>query len=1001
MTVSLAYCELHSHSQFSLLDGMPTPEALIDRAVALGIHAVALTDHDALYGMVPFVERAETVGIQPLIGAELTLEDGSHLTLLAETQIGYSHLTQLITAGRANAPKGKALLRWATLEAHTEGLICLTGCRQGLVASRLLERDPFGAKAALERLVSWFGRDHVYVEIQRHLRRHDRFLSEQLVAQADRCDLPVVATGNVHYLARTDAADQRLLVSLHHRTPLPNATLLMRQNYNYYLRSPAQMARLYADLPEALAATVEIAERCTAVLPRGLQVLPQFPTPVGLDADRHLRSLCRQPMLDTYGYGQLSVAVALLDKELAIIIQLGLSNYFLIVHDIIRYCKDNNILIHGRGSAANSLVAYLLGITAVDPLRFGLVVERFLSVEKGGTPDIDLDIQHDRREQVIQYMYERWGRENAAMACTFNTYRTKSSIRDAAFALGIAPDEVGAVQDNITQHAPVAEMAGVLKGRPRHVGLHNGGMIVTGEPLARVLPIEPARMPGRTVTQFDKNQLETLGIVKIDLLGLRMLSAIADTLLFLRQRNLNVDLHRLDMVDDSVFDRICSSKTVGIFQVESGAQVSLIPHLQPRCFDDLVIEVSLIRPGPLQGNMVKPYIRRRKGLAPVKYPHPLMEEALRDTLGVLVFQEQVIKVARDVAGFSAGRGELLRKALGSKHAEEALLPYHHAFVTGARANGVPIETAEQIWTMVRGFAGYSFSKAHAAAFAVIVYWSAWLRVHFPVEYFCGLLRSAPLGTYPARVLEGEARRSGIPFLPFDINLSQDKPTVDGKAIRHGLGYIKRIGEKRAALLLKARGDQPFISMADVIRRTHFDRRSMEALVLAGALDRFGERRQLLWDLVAAFEQVEHPGQFAVLSPDERASMRPMTKDERTGSTFAETGVTVDRHLSDVYWLAFQRANCLRLRDVQRRAIGAGVRVGGVVADGLRTPPTAHGAGFIQLEDADGMMDVIIPARLLEDGALRRVLRNAYVVVDGRLQAKGAVTTVLAERIQSL
>lgn len=981
---------------------MPSPEALVERAAVLGMPAIALTDHDALYGMVPFVERAHALGIQPLIGAELTLEDTTHLTLLAETQIGYSNLTQLISAGRANAPKGESSLPWSALEQHAEGVICLTGCRQGAVAGKVLQRDLAGARAILDKLTSWFGRDNVYVELQRHLRRFDTRLSEQLVALAKSRDLACVATGNVHYLTREEAASQRVLVALHHRTKLVDAAKLMRPNFKYYLRSADEMAALYPDLPEALTATIEIADRCTAVLPRGLQVLPRYPTPHGMTAESYLRSLCRQSLLTHYeGSGRLSEAVTLFEKEIGIISQLGLANYFLIVWDIIAFCRREGILIHGRGSAANSLIAYLLGITAVDPLRFGLVVERFLSVEKGGTPDIDLDIQHDRREAVIQYVYNKWGRDCAAMACTYSTYRAKSSVRDAVFALGLPDEQVSAIQDNLADWPEVADIADSLKRRPRHVGLHNGGMIVAGELVARVLPVEPARMPGRTVVQCDKDQLETLGLVKIDLLGLRMLTAIQDTLAFLHQRGIQVDLHRLDYVDQAVYDRICSAKTIGMFQVESGAQVSLIPHLQPRCFDDLVVEVSLIRPGPLQGNMVKPYIRRRQGREPVVYPHPTLEAALSDTLGVIVFQEQVIKIARDVAGFSEGRGELLRKALGSKRADEALAPYHEAFMAGTAGKGIDAETAERIWAMIRGFAGYSFSKAHAAAFAVIVYWSAWLRVHYPVEYFCGLLRSAPLGTYPARVLEAEARRCGIEFLPFDINKSAGKPIVEGRAIRHGLGYVKRIGEKRAARILTARGDHPFTSLVDVIDRTRLDRRAMESLVLAGALDPFGERRQLLWDLAAAFEEAARPGQMALRSPDEQAQMEEMTANERTLTTFGETGVTVDRHLADIYWAAFQRAKCLRLTEVQRRPLGTRVRVGGVVADGLRTPPTAKGAGFIRLEAADGMMDVIIPAALLEGNAIRRTLRNAYVVVDGRIQAKGAILSLVAERIQSL
>jgi error-prone DNA polymerase len=540
-----------------------------------------------------------------------------------------------------------------------------------------------------------------------------------------------------------------------------------------------------------------------------------------------------------------------------------------------------------------------------------------------------------------------------------------------------------------------------LRKRPRHLGLHNGGMIVTGEPIAHLVPVEPATMENRTVVQFDKEQLEQLGIVKIDLLGLRMLAAIADTVQLVKQaRSISIDLHRLDFRDPAVYQQIRSAQTIGIFQVESGAQVSVIPDLQPKTLQDLVIQVSLIRPGPLQGNMVRPYLRRRKGLEPVTYPHPSLKAALQDTLAVIVFQEQVIKIACDFAGFTPGRGELLRRALGSKNADEALESFRLEFLRGAIDQGVKLATARQVWQMIQGFAGYSFSKAHAAAFAVIVYWSAWLRVRFPVEYFCGLLRNAPLGTYPANVLESEARRNGIRFLLFDINRSQAKPTVENNTIRHGLGYVKGIGDERAEAIVQVRGNRPFRSLADFVQRTGLERRPIEALILAGAFDSLGERRQLLWDLAEALDIARRP-QPTLLpdSPDERAAMPPMFPEQKLALTFATTGVTAGPHLVSIRRDAFTKAGCAPYRELWKLKNGARVKIGGLVADGLRRPPTAKGTSFIRLEDPDGIIDVIVPPPVY--AACREALRSAFMVVEGVLQRQGPTVSVLAQKIMML
>jgi error-prone DNA polymerase len=1067
------YCELHAHSVFSLLDGVPFPEELAERAAELRLPAMALTDHDAIYGAVPFFARARALGVKPIVGAELSLMDGAdqadraHLTLLAETQAGYRSLCQLITQGRLAAPKGQSALSWDRLAEHTQGLICLTGCKRGPLARRLLARQPLPAGQALDQLLDIFGPANVYVELQRNLCREDKRLTHQLAALAYARRLKCVATGNVHYLSSDDADLHDVLVSIRERVPLPQAARLpagqvLRPNHQYYLRAPAAMLALYDDLPEAVRNTQEVADRCNVALPAGLQVLPLFSTPDGLTAQGYLRQVCQEQLPRLYPHNPRQ-AMPLLEKELGLIEQLGLANYFLIVWDIVRFCRQRGILCHGRGSAANSLVAHLLGISAVDPISQSLVVERFLSVDHGGTPDIDLDIDAARRETVIQYVYDHWGRDHAAMACTYVTFRSASAIRDAGFALGFKPETVerlaSVLESERRQHVPdndgrleppdvpISEIAGKLQKlnaelsttewqrlvsmaarlqrRPRHLGLHNGGMVITGDLIAELMPIEPATMENRTVVQLDKEYLEQLGIVKIDLLGLRMLSAIADAVMLAgtssavctprssrgvragveQGRDKKVVLEELDFRDRKVYDQICSAHTIGIFQVESGAQVSIIPSLQPRCFQDLVVEISLIRPGPLQGNMVRPYIRRRQRQEPVTYLHAKLKPALEETLGVIVFQEQVIKIARDFAGFTPGRGELLRRALGHKHAAEELQKFRDDFTSGAFAGGVDWKTAEQVWQMIENFAGYSFSKAHAAAFAVIVYWSAWLRVHYPVEYFCGLLRNAPLGTYPANVLESEAKRVGVKFLGFDINRSIAKATVERVSIRYGLDYVHGLGEERAEAVVQLRGERPFRSLADFVTRactpqTGLDRRVVEALIMAGAFDDFGERRQLLWDLAEAFDIARRPApQLPLEVPGEQARMRPMTAEQRLLRTFAATGVTAGMHLAELRRDAFARAGCASYRDLQKVRSGSLVRAGGLVADGLRRPPTAKGTSFIRLEDADGLVDVIVPPAVYAE--CRQALRSMFLIVEGTLQRNGPVLSVTAKKVKSL
>lgn len=1020
------YSELHAHSAFSLLDGAASPEDLLERAAELGIFALALTDHDAVYGAPQFFAHARQVGVKPILGAEVTLADQSHLTLLAETEQGYRNLCQLITKGRMNSEKGHASLPWQALPEHAAGLICLSGCRKGRVAQWIAEGNREEAWHELMRLAQIFGAPNLYVEVQRNLRRYDLPISRRLAELAQATGVKLVATGNVHYARKEQAALQMALTSIRERVPLPQARLdILRPNFEYGLRSADSMYRLFHDLPQAVANTREVADRCNVTLPNGLQVLPEFPLPKDHSALSYLRGLCleRLPALYPQRRGQ---AREWLEKELRLIAHLGLANYFLIVHDIMAYCQRERIMAHGRGSAANSIVARLLGITAVDPIQQKLIVERFLSVEHGSTPDIDIDIDAARREDVIQYVYERWGRSHAAMASTFVTFRSASAIREAGFALGFKPETVERVArsldalDEESETDPVipaladaslkprdwerlVSIATQLRGLPRHLGIHNGGLIITGPPIAERVPVEPARMENRTVTQWDKEGLEQQGLVKIDLLGLRMLAALSDTVMFVwRERGLRVDLQALDFREEAVFELIRSCQTIGLFQVESGAQVSIIPHLQPRTFQDLVVEVSLIRPGPLQGNMVKPYIRRRQGREPVTYPHLSLRPALELTLGVIVFQEQVIKIARDFAGFTPGRGELLRRALGGKNAGEKLSQFRAEFFKGASAKGTDRQTIRHVWQMLAGFAGYSFSQAHAAAFAVIVYWSAWLRLHYPAEYFCSLLRHSPLGTYPPGVLEWEAQRHDVRILPFDINHCNVLADIQGGAIRHGLNYVHSIGEERATRIVHARGNRPFASLVDFIQRTGFERRQVEALIQVGAFDALGSRPDLIWELARAYRLVQDPQPALFDVTPERPKLAPWSEEKRAAMTYRYARVTAGQPLMMYRTHAFTTAGCVPLRELRRRRDGARVTVGGGVMDGIRRPPTARGTAFLRLMDFEGYgaVDVTIPKDVFEKYR-ETLLSTVLLVVEGKLEKQAATASVVAERVMCL
>lgn len=1015
------YVELHAHSSHSLLDGVPHPEDLVAQAAAWGMPALALTDHDGLYGAVRFIQAAREAGIKPILGAEVTLENGSHLTLLAETRQGYANLCRLLTLAHRGQPKGTARLARRDLADHTEGLIALSGCRRGEIPRLLLADEPERALEVARGYSRLFGPDHFFIELQRHYLPGDLRLLGRLLALADRVGIPVVATGNVHYLTPDQRPVHDVLTCIRNHTTLEDADGLLRPNDEFCFRSPEEMAILFEQVPSALENTLRIAERCTsaeAFLPGGPQVLPRFSVPGGRSPTRFLRDLCLVALRERY---PADPPLDLLEHELAVIDRMGLANYFLIVWDIVRFARASGIRCQGRGSAANSLVAYLLDISPIDPVESDLVFERFLSPERQGPPDIDVDFAADRREEVIQYVYRRYGRDHAAMACTLVTFRARSAVRDVARVLGFPPglvERLAAVLD-VGDARSIAESQGLveafgeglegrlfqhllriapqLDGIPRHLGIHNGGMVISGPPLRELVPLEPAAMEGRVVTQWDKDGLEGAGMVKIDLLGLRMLSAIEDAVTIVEaQTGERPDLDRLDRADPEVYDMICRGETIGVFQVESRAQANLIPHFQPRSFADLVVQISLIRPGPIQAQMVHPYLRRRQGLEPVTYLHPLLKPALAETLGVIVFQEQVLKVARDLAGFAPGEAEQLRRALSHKRAGEEIERFRERFLKGAAEKGVDRETAERVFEQLRAFGGYAFPKSHAAAFAVLTYQSAWLRRYHPAAFFAALLRNQPMGFYPAHVVVSEARRCGVEIRPVDVTTSDVRATVEGEAIRLGLSLVAGLGEVGGQSVVEARRFGPFRSLADFCRRTRLGRKAVEALILAGAFDGWGvPRRQLLWDLQAALEAAQGPPALDLEAPQERVRFGFLSARGRLWTEVAYTGVASRQHLVSLVSDQLRRMGVTPSRELPQVRDGAKVWVGGVVVS-RQQPPTAGGTAFLALEDEGGLINVVLKPEVYE--ASRRALRSAFVVVEGRLQRRGEAISVLARRV---
>lgn len=1024
------FAELHTHSAYSFLDGASTPEELVEEAARLDLQAIALTDHDGLYGVVRFAEAARELDMQTVFGAELSLGNGArtevpdpagpHLLVLARGPEGYRRLSRHISAAHlAGGEKGKPQYDFDALtEAAGGHWHILTGCRKGHVQQALSTGGPAEAEKALADLVDRFGAHRVSVELTHHGHPRDDERNAALAALAPKFGVGLVATTGAHFAAPERGRLAMAMGAIRARKSLDEAAGWLAPLGGAHLRSGDEMARLFAQHPESITAAAELGQQCAFGLQLIAPRLPPFDVPDGHTEDSYLRELAMEGAARRYGPRDGAPrAYAQIERELDIISRLDFPGYFLVVNDITRFCRDNKILCQGRGSAANSAVCYALGVTAIDPVANDLLFERFLSPARDGPPDIDIDIESDLREHAIQYVYQKYGRDYAAQVANVITYRGRSAVRDMARALGFSQGQQDAWSKQISRWdgladspdvdgipEPVIDLALQIKNLPRHMGIHSGGMVICDRPIADVCPVEWARMENRSVLQWDKDDCAAIGLVKFDLLGLGMLSAMHYAVDLLEEhKGIEVDFATLDLSEPAVYEMLQKADSVGVFQVESRAQMATLPRLKPRVFYDLVVEVALIRPGPIQGNSVHPYINRRNGVEPVIYDHPSMEPALRKTLGVPLFQEQLMQLAVDCAGFTAAEADQLRRAMGSKRSTEKMRRLRGRFYDGMQQlHGITGPLADRIYEKLEAFANFGFPESHSLSFASLVFYSSWLKLHHPAAFCAALLRAQPMGFYSSQSLVADARRHGVLVHGPDVNASLAHPTLEnaGTEVRLGLGEVRHIGEDLAQKIVDQRNTHgPFSSLLDLTGRVQLSVPQTEALATAGALGCFGiTRREGLWAAGAA--AAERPDRLPGVGSSSHVPTLPGMSDvELAASDVWATGVSPDSFPTqflreDLDALGVVPAN--RLLDVPD---GTRILIAGAVTHRQR-PATAQGVTFLGLEDETGLMNVLCSPGVW--GRHRRLAQTASaLMIRGIVQNASGAVTVVADRMEKL
>jgi len=1046
MASHACYAELHCWSNFTFLEGASHPEELVDRAAALGIRALALTDRDGLYGAVRFTKAAKSAGLGALCGSELTMEDGSRLVLLVQNQTGYAHLVELISRAQMRGAKRDPRLRVEDLSSRTDGLVALSGGSGGVIERAIIAGKEEAAAQTAATLRDLFP-ERFYIELQHHLRPQDACLVERMVRLAQRLHIPYVATNGVAYAVREDARLADVLTCVKHKTTLQTAGMRLRSNAEFYLKSPSMMARVFSPYPQAIRNTVAIAERCTFRLDTLSGQFPTFPLPENeASAQSYLRTLVYAGAKERYGIPFDSKVERQLEYELGIIARLDLAGYFLIVWDIVRAAAELNVLCQGRGSAANSAVCYALGITAVDPVGGGLLFERFLSEERQEVPDIDIDFAHQDRERIIQYVYNRYGREHAAMAAEVITYRTRSALRDVGKALGLSVGQVDQVVREFDAHETLAGATGAsgavaqrlfafcrrIDGFPRHMGIHSGGMVITRDPLIRVAPVEWATMRDRTIVQWDKDDLGDLGLIKIDLLGLGMLSLLREAFSLHKRATLSdpnvmlslskhgdkpnatlrqaqgdteaweLSLRSIPPDDKATYAMLQEADSIGVFQVESRAQQSMLPRMKPRCFYDLVMQVAIIRPGPIQGDMIHPFLRRRNGLEAVTYPHPKLKPILERTLGVPLFQEQGMRMAIEAAGFSPGQADQLRRAMGHKRSHERMAQIHPKLMDGMVQNGIDREAADKLFHMLEGFADYGFPESHAASFALLAYASAYIKCHYPAVFTAAILNVQPMGFYSTEVLVNDARRHGVTVKPIAVNASEFWSFVDKEgALRLGFHLVRGLGEAQREQLEKAILAGAFESIVDFAKRTQLGKEVLENLAISGAFAPwFPTRRQAMW-VLRGLDERETRGELGRMMDVEEPEVKfsPLTPRQETALDFWSIGLSPQRQPIAHFRALLDRKQVLAAERLVSMPKNLVCKVAGMVITRQR-PGTAKGFVFLTLEDETGLVNIIVRPNVYE--RYRRLIRQSMaLIIEGVLQKDQGCTDVIARRFWPL
>jgi error-prone DNA polymerase len=1103
------YIELHSRSAFSFLEGSSLPESLIARCAELKMPAMALLDRDGVYGAPRFHMAAKKAKIKAHIGAEVTtdisdcrlrIEDlrthhkicnlksttsnSFRLPLLASSRTGYQNLCRLITKMKLRAAKDEGTVFEEELQDYSAGLICLTGGDDGPLALAFKHGGMDAARRAVERLVHIFGQQKVYVELQRHFRREQELRNRAAIEIARSLHLPLLATNGVRYVTREARELCDVFTTIQNHCTINTAGRLLARNSECHVKSPDEMKVLFADLPEAVANTVELSSRLEFTLEDLGYEFPKYPVPEGESMMSFLRERAREGFQLRYGHAPSDLkerARSQIERELALIEKLKLPGYFLIVWDLVRFCGQQNILVQGRGSAANSAVCYSLGITAVDPIRMELLFERFLSEERGEWPDIDLDLPSgDDRETVIQYLYRRYGERGAAMTANVITYRSRMASREIGKVLGFDPETLDKLSaavahweyrdandtfDNRFRDAGLDlrhprirkyfELCEAIQDLPRHLGQHSGGMVICQGQLDSVVPLESASMPGRVVVQWDKDDCADLGIVKVDLLGLGMMAVLKDSLNLVRDHYCEkVDLAQLPADDATVYSTVQKADTIGMFQIESRAQMSCLPRLHPTRFYDLVVQVAIIRPGPIVGQMVNPYLERRQGRQDVTYAHPSLEPVLKRTLGVPLFQEQLLRMAIVVAGFSGGEAEELRRAMGFKRSEKRMREIEAKLRAGMERNGISREAQEQIVLSITSFALYGFPESHAASFALIAYASAYLKCHYLAAFTAALLNNQPMGFYSPATIVKDAQRHGLKVLPVDVMKSEWECTLE-EAVSHqpsavrqvsgsrssvvgqntitlrlGLRYVRGLHEEAGQAIARERKRTPFISIHDLVRRVPELRKDeLNTLAEIGALNSIGlqisdfrmqiekpiavcdsenkseiynrkstisfHRRDALWS-VAAAANPSGPLLDQIPGSDNKSPLKIMTDEERLVSDFRGTGMTVGPHPMSYHRARMEKMGVRRAIELSQLPNGRKVRIaGGVIA--RQRPGTAKGFVFLSLEDETGVSNAIINPDLFQQNRLL-LGTEQFLIIEGILQNQDGVISVKAARV---